>query len=133
VNWIDPYGLLVWGVHGNASAGIIGAVDGTVAVLSEGWFNDLALAVDISGSIGPQITADYGGGLVVAPFADSISDLGTDSYSINLRAFIGVDISIPKDNPFNFAVSIDFLPGFDFGVGWGAGWTWLFGEDEPCQ
>jgi RHS repeat-associated protein len=129
VNLIDPYGLFIWGAHGNASGGVIAAIDGTAALLVKGLFNDIGLEADISGSFGPQITADLGAGFVIAPFADCISDLGGESMKINLRAFIGIDISIPDANPWDFAVSVDLIPGFDFGLGFGAGWAWLFGED----
>jgi RHS repeat-associated protein len=133
INYTDPLGLLVWGWMGEASGGVVAVGDVSAAVLVEGWFNDAALALDISGTIGPQVSTDLGTGPVIAPFADRISDLGEDSYRISLRAYISADIAIPKNNWKNFSISLDILPGFDFGAGWGGGWTWLFGEDEPCD
>jgi len=79
VNFIDPFGLLVWGVHGDASGGFIGALDGTIAVLFEGAFNDVALALDLEGTVGPQVSADLGAGVLVAPYAEKIADLAADS------------------------------------------------------
>lgn len=94
----------------------------------------MAVAIDVSGTFGPQVTADVSAGVVIAPFAD-YSDLEGESKRINIGFGIGgVTISIPE-NPLNFSISIDVLPGIDFGISYGSGITMIFGEDKDtsCQ
>ncbi len=124
VNLVDPLGLFVFGVFGGGSGGIGGVIDGSAAVVVD-HTGDVAFAVDVAGSAGPMATADLSAGVVIAPFAKT-SDLAGESKRVNLGfGLFGVSIAIPN-NPWNTAVSIDILPGFDFGITYGAGNTWLF-------
>ena len=57
-----------------------------------------------------------------------------ESKRINIGFGIGgVTIAIPE-NPWNFSISIDFLPGLDYGISFGAGISWIYGKnkDMPC-
>lgn len=132
VNRIDPNGLFVIGVHGGGSAGIGGVVEGSGAVIVD-HTGDIAVAVDFSGTVGPMATADISAGFVIAPFANT-SDLAGESKRVNIGfGLFGLTFSIPE-NPWNSSVSIDILPGLDYGISFGAGRTWLFGENQydPC-
>jgi RHS repeat-associated protein len=133
VNFNDPLGLLVFGLHAGGSGGIGGTLEGSGALLVDHTL-DVAVAADISGGLGPMLTADPSAGIVIAPFAKT-SDLAGDSKRVNTGfGFFGVTIAIPN-NPWKTAVSIDFMPGLDFGISYGAGKTWLFGADQnfPCE
>jgi hypothetical protein len=131
VNLIDPEGLFVIGVHGGGSGGIVGVVEGSVSAVVD-HTGDVAVAADFSGTMGPMVTADASAGIVIAPFANT-SDLAGESKRVNVGlGLFGLTFSIPE-NPWNSSVSIDVLPGIDFGLSWGAGWTWLFGENEVKQ
>jgi RHS repeat-associated protein len=125
VNGFDPLGLYVLGIFVGGSKGEIGAADGSVAFLFDQW--DWTFATDVQLTGGPQVTADLAAGLIIAPGAD-LSDLRGESNRLSLRlGLFSVDFAIP-DDPRNTAVAIDILSGFDFGVGFGKGYT-LFPQD----
>ena len=133
INLVDPNGLFVIGVHGGGSGGAGGVVEGSVSVVVD-HTGDVAAAVDISGTFGPMLTADASAGIVIAPFANT-SDLAGEYSRVNIGlGLFGLTIAIPE-NPWKSSVAIDVLPGLDFGIIFGAGITWLFGEnqDDPCK
>ncbi|WDP88314.1 MAG: hypothetical protein HUN04_00540 [Desulfobacter sp.] len=120
------------GFFGGASAGVIGAGDASVAVLYDWGRDDGFAALDGQVSKGLQATADLGAGIIFAPFANA-EDLGGLSHRLSLRWFWAVDIAIPDGKWWATSITIDFVPGFDFGFGVGPGYTKVFGVDEPCD
>ncbi len=131
VNMIDPTGLFVLGWHAGGSGGVGGVFEGSTAILVN-QSGDIAEAVDFSGTVGPQVTADLSTGLFIAPFAD-YSDLEGESRRVNIGlGVVGVTISIPE-NYWNISFSIDIWPGLDFGISYGAGMTWIVGVNEDTE
>ncbi|MBA3012268.1 MAG: RHS repeat-associated core domain-containing protein [Proteobacteria bacterium] len=131
VNSSDPLGLFAVGVYGGGSAGLVVGVEGAVGGVIDHTF-DAAATLDISGSFGIQISADVSAGVMIAPFAKT-SDLSGPSKRINIGLGIGgITIAIPE-NPWHTSISIDVVPGLDFGISKGIGYTGVFGADAPCK
>lgn len=126
----DPFGLFVWGAGVSASLGTPVAGDTGAGFLVEGFFNDVATTTEIAGTGGYQITADLGVTTTIAPFANSVNDLSGEAFRLSIRFGYSLDITIPKDNASNFSVTVDLIPGIDYGIGFGEVNAGVFGGQK---
>lgn len=141
VNWTDPFGLFVMGLAGSANIGIGGVVDGQAGFVVDDSL-DFAGIGSISTTAGPQFAGSLGGALIVAPLADSVSDLAGPSVEGHLRLlWVDLSLSVPLNlsgdgdilNWRNFVIGLDLSPiGIpELGVGLGASATKII--DDPCD
>ena len=145
VNFTDPFGLFVFGVAesgtlaagpgGDVAAGIVADFNGNVAGIVSGGI-----------SAGPQFAATASPSVIIAPFAENVSDLQGTTLDIQIRFVAQLTISIPvqvgpKDangitpvnfTPKNTVFSLD-APGVTIGVGVGKSGTAILGKKNILE
>ncbi len=112
---IDPNGLFVKGLLGTGGigAGVMGDVAGGFVWDSAG---NSGLIGSFSRSAGVQFGASAGGGVLFAPFADTIDFLEGRSRDLHIRFGAKITISIPIDDSGHFHIkNITLIGEYGFG------------------